>query len=320
VQKTIFSALFGSALTASAIFSLGFKEPEKPTNLTQQQLNEQSILALNWMQQSGEYVALTHQAFNNAKMLFDYARFRKVSNLAVIVDIDETVLDNSAYQAGLIDTNNRFNSKSWNQWVSAKKAIAIPGALNFVNYVNARGGKVFFITDRVKSSQKDGTGNDLEMATIENLKSLGFTGVNPNTVILKGEFTKTIAGKIDTSKEWRREAVVNSKADGRKYNVVALIGDNLNDFDDKAGQTNQERRAYVQENKYRYGSIDIAGRRILKSAYITLPNPIYGAWELGLYNPQSVGKKQLNELTPAELSQQRKQTLNRWLSDVSIER
>ena len=84
------------------------------------------------------------------------------------------MLDNTQYQAGLIDTNNRFTSSSWNQWIAAKKAVAVPGSIEFVNYVNTHGGKVFFITDRAKSSQKDGTGNDLEVLTIDNLKSLGF--------------------------------------------------------------------------------------------------------------------------------------------------
>lgn len=314
MQKSIFSA----ALTAAAIFSVGFKEPETPAPLTQQQLNEQSMLAINWVQQSGEYAALTHQAFNTARTIFDYARSQKIPNLAVIVDIDETVLDNSQYQAGLIDTNNRFTSSSWNQWIAAKKAVAVPGSIEFVNYVNTHGGKVFFITDRAKSSQKDGAGNDLEVLTIDNLKSLGFTGVDPATVILKGEFTKTIAGKIDISKEWRRLAVINGQADGKPHNVVAAIGDNLNDLDDRAGKTNQERRAYVESIKNRYGSIGkIVDRQILEPAYITLPNPMYGAWELGIYNPQALGKQQLSELTPSQLNQQRKQALSRWLHPAS---
>jgi 5'-nucleotidase (lipoprotein e(P4) family) len=310
VQKSIFPA----ALTAIALLAVGFKAPETPASLTQQQLNEQSVLALNWVQQSGEYAALTHQAFNTARTIFDYARSQKIRNLAVILDIDETVLDNSPYQAGLIDTNSRFTASSWNEWIAAKQAVAVPGAVEFVNYVNTQGGKVFFITDRTKSSQKDGIGNDLEVSTIDNLKSLGFTGVDPSTVILKGEFTRTIAGKIDTSKEWRRAAVINGKAGGKPYNIVALIGDNLNDLDDKAGQTNQARRAYVESNKNRYGSIGkISTNSTFDSAYITLPNPLYGAWELGIYNPKALGKKQLSELSPSQLSQQRKKALSRWL-------
>jgi predicted secreted acid phosphatase len=119
--------------------------------------------------------------------------------------------------------------------------------------------------------------------TIDNLKSLGFTGADPSTVILKGECNKTIAGKIDTSKEWRRAPVINGQADGKPHNVVALIGDNLNDLDDKAGQTNQVRRAYVESNKNRYGSINkVSNNNTFDSAYITLPNPMYGAWELGI--------------------------------------
>ncbi|MGJ5634946.1 HAD family acid phosphatase [Nostoc sp. CALU 1950] len=89
-----------STLVASSLLLLGLKQdtPE----ITNAQLNEQSVLALNWVQQSGEYQALTYQAFNISQLIFDQAKAKKVRNPAVIVDVDETVLDNSAYQAGFI--------------------------------------------------------------------------------------------------------------------------------------------------------------------------------------------------------------------------
>lgn len=286
---------------------------ERKYTLTQQQLNEQSVLALNWMQQSGEYVALAHQAFNTAKIAFDSAVEREVKNPAVVVDIDETVLDNSAYQAGLIDTNNVFNPSDWNDWVRHKEAKAIPGSVEFVNHVNANGGKIFFVSDRAESSTNISNNNDLELATIENLKAIGFTGASDRSVLLKGEFSQTIEGKEDTSKQFRREAVENGSADGLKHNIVVLVGDNLNDFDNLAGETNSQRRALVKARKSQYGVFNaIKQKDGFEPAYIILPNPVYGAWESGLYDPKAFNKKFWFELNPSQKNQQRKNRLIRW--------
>ncbi|MBD2215091.1 5'-nucleotidase, lipoprotein e(P4) family [Nostoc linckia FACHB-104] len=303
-----------STLFTSSLILFGLKQDT--ADITNAQLNEQSILAINWLQQSGEYQALTYQAFNVAELIFEQAKVKKVRQPAIIVDIDETVLDNSAYQATLIDTNNSFEPSTWNKWVAAARAKAVPGAVKFVNYVNDNGGKVFFISNRDKSSTKDKQNNDLEIATINNLKSVGFKGVNTDTVLLKGEFSKIIDGKENTSKKWRREAVENGKADGKKYTVVALIGDNLNDFDETAGKSNQERRNHVENNRQHYGIFNAESKgKAIEPAYIVLPNPMYGNWETGLYNPQAFQKQNAWELNAVQKNQQRKESLIRWLPD-----
>ncbi|MEH1950331.1 MAG: 5'-nucleotidase, lipoprotein e(P4) family [Nostoc sp.] len=280
--------------------------------ISNQQLNEQSMLAVNWVQQSGEYRALTYQAFNIAKLTLDTAKLKNITRPAIIVDIDETVLDNSPYQAGLLDTNNGFEITTWNQWIKEEKAKAVPGAVEFVNYVNKNAGKVFFISNRDKKSAKDAKSNDLEIATINNLKSVGFTGVNGQTVLLKGEFPKKIDGKENTSKQWRVEAVKNGSADGKRYTVIALIGDNLNDFDETIGRNNQQRRDYVDNNRQNYGILNIT-KGIVKPAYIAIPNPMYGNWETGIYNPLAFKKQSPFDMTPEERNQQRRESLNQWL-------
>jgi 5'-nucleotidase (lipoprotein e(P4) family) len=287
---------------------------EQKEALTQQQLNEQSVLGNLWMQQSGEYVALAHQAFNTAKVAFDSAIAQGVKHPAVVVDIDETILDNSAYQAGLIDTNNSFNTSDWNEWVKAKEAIAIPGSVEFVNYVNANGGKIFFVSDRAESSTEDSQNNDLELATIENLQAVGFIDVNDESLLLKGEFSQTIGGKNNISKQFRREAVSKGSADGIAHKIVVLVGDNLNDLDSLAGETNNQRRDRVEANKNQYGVLNAIKENdvVVKPAYIILPNPIYGAWESGLYEPEVFNKKLWFELNPSEKNQQRKNKLTSW--------
>ncbi|MBN3908285.1 MAG: 5'-nucleotidase, lipoprotein e(P4) family [Nostoc sp. NMS1] len=287
-------------------------QQDTQVGISNRQLNEQSMLAVNWVQQSGEYRALTYQAFNIAKLTFDTAKLKNITRPTIIVDIDETVLDNSPYQAGLLDTNNGFEITTWNQWIKEEKAKAVPGAVEFVNYVNKNGGKVFFISNRDEKSAKDAKSNDLKIATINNLKSVGFTGVNGETVLLKGEFTQKIGDKENTSKQWRVEAVKNGNADGKRYTVIALIGDNLNDFDETIGRNNQQRRDHVDNNRQNYGILHIA-KGIVKPAYIAIPNPMYGNWETGMYSPQAFKKQSPFDMTPGERSKQRRESLNRWL-------
>ncbi len=307
------SSQFFSSIAIVPMLLLSQLQKDTPDNITSKQLNQQGTLAINWVQQSGEYRALTYQAFNLATLTFDAAKSKKIARPAIIIDIDETVLDNSPYQAGLLDSNKGFESTTWNQWIKAEKAKSVPGAVEFVNYVNKNGGKVFFVSNRDRNSVKNSKNHDLETATINNLKAVGFTGVNEQTVLLKGEFTKIINGKENNSKQWRVDAVKNGSADKTKYTVIALIGDNLNDFDETAGNNNQQRRDYVDKNRNFYGMFNTTNKGIIQPAYIAIPNPMYGNWETGMYNPKAFNKQSSFDMTPGERNQQRKESLNRWL-------
>ena len=72
-------------------------------NAAQMKLEQQAVLAVNWVQQSGEYQALAYQAFNTARRAFDTAKAQAGRKKAVIVDLDETMIDNSAYAAWRIE-------------------------------------------------------------------------------------------------------------------------------------------------------------------------------------------------------------------------
>ena len=89
--------------------------------------------------------------------------------VAVIVDADETVIDNSAYEALLIGQNFGYSSKTWNPWMQSAQATAMPGALEFLKYAQSRNVGIFYVTNR-KMVGYEGTG--------KNLKALGF----PNAV------------------------------------------------------------------------------------------------------------------------------------------
>ncbi|MBO8161016.1 MAG: 5'-nucleotidase, lipoprotein e(P4) family [Thermosipho sp. (in: Bacteria)] len=217
---------------------------------TQKDLNEQMVMAMLWYQNSGEMRALAYQAFNIAKLIYDMdLKEESTKPRAVIVDVDETVLDNSPYDAGHIGTNNAY-PKGWTEWCEARLATPIPGAVEFLNYVAKTGGVVFYITNRSES---------VKQATIDNLKMLGFPFADEEHVL-----TKTTT----SDKEPRRQLVAE------KYKIVLLMGDNLNDFSSlfrKKGV--EERNELVDQMKEMWGT-----------KFIVLPNPIYGDWEGAVYN------------------------------------
>lgn len=213
--------------------------------------------AVLWQQASGERQALSYQAFNLARMMVDRdirvnRRLRKPR--AVIVDIDETILDNSRYEAMLL--KNRVNYPTeWTAWINRSEAAAVPGAVEFLNYAKSRGVRVFYVTNR-KEIEKEGTAR--------NLKKLGFPEVNDQTLLVRTD-------KDSDSKEPRRQ-LLNSK-----YRVVLLMGDDLNDFAAifEDSKTAESRIAAADRFKDEFGK-----------RFILLPNAIYGNWELAIYGYQ----------------------------------
>ncbi|BAQ63923.1 5'-nucleotidase, lipoprotein e(P4) family [Geminocystis sp. NIES-3709] len=307
MKKIFYPLLALSFLSGTIVHRLPSIAFNEQSNVSQEQLNDQALLGLNWVQQSGEYRALAYQAFNIAKMAFDSAKKERIENPTVIVDLDETILDNSPYQASLIDTNEGFSSKSWNQWILAEETLAVPGAVEFINYVNTNGGKVFFVSNRNESTTKDSANNDLELATMRNMEKLGFQGVTEETLLLKGEFTND----GNTAKQWRMEAVTNKEADGVKRNIVIFMGDNLNDFSEIDKNSNQVRKEFVDRTQLQYGLFTVNSEGF-KPAYIVLPNPMYGDWENGLYDAKRFGKNSIWDLNPEQKTILRKESLIKW--------
>lgn len=214
------------------------------------QLQNQAALGIVWLQQSGEYQALAHQAFNAAKVAYDQAKVSKGKKKAVAIDLDETLIDNSPYAGWQIKNGQPFTGETWTKWVDARQSGAIPGAVEFVNYVNATGGTVFFVSNRRDDIEKAGT--------IDDMHRLGFSNVNEHTLYLK---------KDKSNKTPRFEQI-----EKQGYDIVLYIGDNLNDFGDATyRKSNAERRDFVQHNANLFGK-----------KFIILPNPNYGDWEGGL--------------------------------------
>jgi 5'-nucleotidase (lipoprotein e(P4) family) len=219
---------------------------------TTKDLNEQSVLAVNWVQTSAEYRALGYQSFNLAKMNIDAfrAEYSGSKPVAIIVDADETIIDNSAYQAWLIGKDFGYSSKTWTPWMAAAEAKAVPGAVEFLNYAMGKGVEVFYITNRKMVGYE---------GTEKNLKALGFPYVDKKHLLLR----------TDTSnKQPRRDMVA------KDYEIAFLMGDNLNDFLGVFAKKSVANRA-AEVDKIN----DMWGTK-----FIMLPNPTYGDWEGSIYS------------------------------------
>ena len=222
--------------------------------------NEYQAGATLWMQKAGEYRALAYQAFNLARWQldadFDKKNVKKLPKAeqkrlrAVMVDIDETILDNSPAQAANIKNRQPFDLKQWYAWGEMRKAKAIPGSVEFLNYATSKGVKVFFVSNR-DAVQKQ--------ATLDNLKNVGFKDVTDDNVLLR---------TAESSKEARRLIIL------QKYRIVFFMGDNLDDH------SNVFERKSVAD---RFAEVDKAKDQFGKR-YIMLPNAMYGTWEGAIYD------------------------------------
>lgn len=179
---------------------------------------------------------------------------------AVILDIDETVLDNSPYQARLIRSGQHFDPETWARWVREETARALPGALEFTRFAASHGVRVFYISNREQT---------LDEATLANLEKAGFPVFGRQAFLGLGI---EIPGckQVGHAKTCRRQWV------GRDYRVLALIGDQIGDFMTLQARTPAARKRAVG------AYIDWFGQR-----WFMLPNPTYGSWKSALHRDQS---------------------------------
>jgi len=239
--------------------------------------NEYQVGSILFMQKAAEYRALSYQAFNLARMQLD-ADFEK-KNLkklpkaerkrarAVVVDVDETVLDNSPHQAFIVINRLPFTPEVWTQWVNERKAKAIPGAAEFLTYASGKGVKVFYVTNRDEIHRQ---------ATIDNLKQTGFPDASDETVLVRA---------TESGKEARRQKIAE------KYRTVLLIGDNLNDL------SNVFERKSVAD---RFAEVDKT-REMFGKKFIVLPNAMYGDWESAIYEYKRASEAEKKKIRAAAL-------------------
>ena len=233
---------------------------QAPTQQTQAQheqdyakkLGEQNVMSVAWYQNSAEAKALYAQGYNSAKETLSkkIKHHKGGKKLAIVLDIDETVLDNSPYQAASTLKGQSFPT-GWHEWVKSAQAKPVYGAKDFLTYADKHDVEIFYVSDRSHEKDLD--------ATIKNLKKEKLPQADKKHVLLKKEG--------DKSKEERRDKVCTD------YNLVMLFGDNLLDFDEPKSATPKSRDELVRQHEDEFGS-----------KYIIFPNPMYGSWEATLYN------------------------------------
>ncbi len=222
----------------------------------------QQDLSVAWVRTSVEYAALTQQTYRGASQALESALadthwtaaleqpqgFEELPP-AVILDLDETVLDNSEHQASLAAQRIAFDNGKWLVWVGQAKAGPIPGAIEFLKFAHARGVALVYITNRTCKANDD---ND---PTVRNLRRLGAPWVPSRLLCREGS---------SSDKSARRAATAAA------YRVLLLIGDDFQDFVSVPSEQNSiaGRREILRPNQPFFGD-----------RWFLIPNPMYGSWE-----------------------------------------
>lgn len=243
--------------------------PAAPATAT---ANDENLNAVAWVQASAEYRAVCETVYRAAADKLDAALKRKdwdalvpgerdntAAGLkpAVVMDVDETVLDNSPYQARLVRNGEEYDEATWDRWVSEKKAKPVPGVVDFARAANARGITILYISNRAEH---------LKDATLANLKTAGLPVADDSVFLGLGTFVEGCEQE-GSEKNCRRQLA------GRKYRVLMQFGDQLGDFAQIVANTPEGRAQLHDQYAGWFGE-----------RWWMLPNPTYGSWEPALFN------------------------------------
>ena len=249
-------------------------------------LQVQSMLSVLYAQSSAEYEASNIQTYANAKSALDRAlndlgwtaAIEQKENFknkppAIILDIDETVLNNIPFQARSI-INGQSYPTGWLEWMLEESSDAVAGVSDFLEYAKTKGVKIFYVTNRIAIA---------EDATRNNIKKLGLPLDTDRDVLLMKNENGWTSDKVS-----RRELVA------KDYRILLLIGDQLGDFLslDETTLELDSRKDLADTYKHMWGS-----------KWFMITNPMYGRWEASIYNNEYPD-------TEDELMQMRMKALN----------
>lgn len=230
--------------------------------------------AVKWTRQSVEYPLLTAAIYQqaSAQLRQQVSQLPERSPWLVIMDVDETVLDNSAYNLSREQLNSGFSGDSWQQWVQSQQATAVPGAFAFMQEVYRLGGQIALVTNRNR---------DVDGDTWQNIAKLGLPLTRQNTCILgRTAADKKAVGQpnIINDKDLRRQQLQAGQAQDcwqaysdakqswqRPLTLVMQVGDNIMDFAGLTQQSAQQQQATLLPQ--------------LGHSLILLPNAMYGSWD-----------------------------------------
>ncbi len=230
------AAAFALFLTLLSPLAIAAEAAEAPAHTSE--------TALKWVRDSAEYHGLTTQTYRAALgAVRRQSKKLKKGQWAVILDVDETVLDNSTYQLERHAYGLPYDSPSWHAWCRREAAAAIPGAKDFVDGVRSLGGTVVYLTNR----------KDVVAAPTQ------------ANLVAEGLWTDgdLLCPRTETSDKAPRRAAVRAGTGGcttgKPLAVVAYLGDSWEDLP-RDGEDGGAR-------------MDELGKR-----FFVLPNPLYGHW------------------------------------------
>ncbi len=247
------------ALAAVALAALGCRSAPPPPTAPPASLELRN--AVLWMARGPEYAGATIQAFRIATARLDEAladpswtaaleQTGAFSGLppAVVVDVDDTVLDTTAFQRALVDGALPFSRERWNAWAVRGDAPAVPGARAFLDAAAARGVEVFYVTNRTHA---------LEAATRENLRALGLPVDQEIDTVLT----------LEERPAWTRDKGSRRAEVARGYRVLLIVGDQVGDFVSSDAGVAELRAEAEGALEPRWGT-----------RWIVVPNPVHGVW------------------------------------------
>lgn len=234
---------------------------------------DDNLHAVTWMQTSAEYQVNSIQTYRAAIAYLDAAladpqwdalvpsdRVAPMADLepAVIVDIDETVLDNSPYQVRLIRSGLSYDDATWAQWVAEQKARPIPGAVEFAEAADKRGITIVYLSNRT---------HDQRAASLANLRAVGLPVADESVYLGKGMPVEGCQQDSSSEKHCRRQWV------SQHYRVLMQFGDQLGDFVQPRPNTAKTRAALIEQYDSWFGE-----------RWWMLANPSYGDWQPALFD------------------------------------
>jgi len=226
----------------------------------------QSLLAVLFKRTSAEFKANTFQVYSSAQKNIDKALEDKswtaILNQsddyhslppAIILDIDETVLDNSEHQVRSIKNGTSYPI-GWKEWVSEESASALPGVKDYLSYADAKGIKIFYVTNRT---------HDLEEYTRNNIKALGLPFDSDVDVLL-----------MKNEKGWTSDKTSRRNLIKKDFRVIQIFGDQLDDFIplEETATSVKSRKDLIDKYANMWGE-----------KWFMIINPMYGEWEEAIY-------------------------------------
>lgn len=204
--------------------------------------------AIRWVRDSAEYHAALYQVYRLATTRVEQSVAKHTAgSWAVILDADETVLNNSLYQLERARLGLGFTPESWNTWVKRREATPLPGADAFLARVRALGGRIAIVTNRLESECAD------TRAVFE-----AFT-LAYDAMLCRMDGTPS-----DKNPRFAAVAEGRSPAGSSALEIVAVVGDNILDFPGFSQTSKAQGAPAFTEFGVRY---------------FMVPNPMYGSWQ-----------------------------------------